>query len=195
MKKKTFTAVLASLLSIYFILSPIVVSAGPEDEVRVALEYDPTSLNMLEMKTGIDLPVVLQMHEAIQATDPKTGERTWENSLTESARVLKNGKDIQFKMDKGHTFHTGDPVTAHDIKWTYEQCVNPKNANLMGGPLGEIEEVEIIDDYNFILRFYEPYAAWRELLWIGICSKKYYDKAGQKKISQTSHRKRAATFC
>ncbi|MBW1814753.1 MAG: hypothetical protein JRJ39_14115 [Deltaproteobacteria bacterium] len=37
MKKKTFTAVLASLLSIYFILSPIVVSAGPEDEVRVAL--------------------------------------------------------------------------------------------------------------------------------------------------------------
>lgn len=182
MKNKTLIAVFVSLWSICLVLVPNTVLAGPEDEVRVALEYDPTTLNMLEMKTGIDLPAVLHLHESLQTTDPETGERMYENSLTESAQVLKNGKDIQVKMDKGHTFHTGDPVTAHDIKWTYDQCVNPKNANLMAGPLSEIEQIEVIDDYNFIIRFYEPYAAWRELLWIGICSKNYYEKVGEEKF-------------
>jgi len=32
---------------------------------------------------------------------------------------------------------------------------------------------------SYIYRFYEPYAAWRELLWIGICSKNYYEKVAK----------------
>jgi len=182
-KNHIHLAAISTFITCLFLL-PCFVSAGPEDEIRVALEYDPTTLNILEIKTGIDLPPILHMHEALQATDVKTGERIFENSLTKSARVLKNGKDIQFQMDSGHTFHTGDPVTASDVKWTYEQCVNPENGNLMSAPLSEIEEIEIIDDYNFIFRFYEPYAAWRELLWIGICSKNYYDKVGKEKFKK-----------
>lgn len=154
------------------------VFAGPSDIVKVGLQYEPTTLNMLQIKTGIDLPPILHMHEALQATNPFTGERTFENSLTESAEVLENGKDIKFKMRRGHLFHTGDPVTAQDVKFTYEQCAHPSNANLMAAPLNEIEEIEVLDDYTFVFHFYEPYAAWRELLWIGICSKKYYDRAG-----------------
>jgi peptide/nickel transport system substrate-binding protein len=54
----------------------------------------------------------------------------------------------------------------------------------MAAPLDEIEDIEILDDYTFIFRFYEPYAAWRELLWIGICSKKYYEKVGKEKFGK-----------
>ncbi len=158
--------------------------AGPKDVVKVGLQYDPTTMNMLQIKTGIDLPPILHMHEALQATNPYTGERTFEFSLSETAEVMQNGKDIKFKIREGRKFHTGDPLTAHDVKWTYEQCANPSNANLMAAPLDEIEEIEIIDDYTFIFRFYEPYAAWRELLWIGICSKKYYEKVGKKKFAK-----------
>jgi peptide/nickel transport system substrate-binding protein len=159
-------------------------AAGPKDIVKIGLIYDPTTLNMLTIKTGVDLPAILHMHESLQSTNIYTGERIWQNSLTESAEILPNGKSIKFIMSKGHTFHTGDPVTAHDVKWTYEQCANPSNANLMAGPLDEIEEIEILDDYSFIFHFYEPYAAWRELLWIGICSKKYYEKVGKEKFGK-----------
>jgi peptide/nickel transport system substrate-binding protein len=158
--------------------------AGPKDVVKVGLHWDPTTMNMLQIKTGIDLPPVLHMHQALQSTNPYTGERTFESSLSESVEVLPNGKDIKFKLRKGYNFHTGDPVTAHDVKWTYEQCANPSNANLMAAPLDEIEDIEILDDYTFIFRFYEPYAAWRELLWIGICSKKYYEKVGKVKFGK-----------
>ncbi len=152
--------------------------------VKVGLMYDPFTINMLEIKTGVDLPAVLHMHQALQATDPITGERTLkkESPLAESMTVMENGKDIIFKLKAGQRFHNGDPVTAYDIQFTYEECVNPQNANLMSGPLDEIEEIEVIDDHNLIFHFYEPYAAWRELLWIGITSQKYFEKVGRNKF-------------
>ncbi len=158
--------------------------AGPHDVVKVGIQYDPSTMNMLQMKSQFDLSPVLHMHQALQGTNPFTGERSFEFTLTESAEVLENGKDVLFKIAKGYTFHTGDPLTAHDVKFTYEECANPSNANMMAGPLDEIEDIEIIDDYTFIFRFYEPYAAWRELLWIGICSKKYYEKVGAKQFGK-----------
>jgi peptide/nickel transport system substrate-binding protein len=182
MKRRISMIVMISICVV--LLATASTFAGPNDVVKVGLQYDPTTMNMLQIKTGIDLPPVLHMHEPLQATNPYTGERTFEFSLTESAEVLENGKDIKFKIARGHVFHTGEPVTAHDVKFTYEQCANPSNANLMAAPLDEIENIEIIDDYTFIFRFYEPYAAWRELLWIGICSKKYYEKVGKEKFGK-----------
>ncbi len=178
MERKTCRLLLMCLFSCFALFLSAAAMAGPKGVVKVGLQYDPTTLNMLELKTGIDLSPILHMYQALQATETDTGERTFENSLTEWAKVMENGKDIRFKLRKGNLFHTGDPVTAHDVKFTYEQCANPQNANLMAGALDEIEKIEIIDDYNFIFRFYDPYAAWRELLWIGICSKKYFEKVG-----------------
>jgi len=152
------------------------VFAGGGDTVRVAINYDPSTLNILEMKVGNDLPVILAMHENLITSNPATGERVL--GLAESVEVLSNPKDIKIKIRKTSRFHTGDPVTAHDVKWTYQQCVDPKNANMMAGPLDEIESIEVVDDYTLVFHFWEPYAAWRELMWVGICSQKYYDKVG-----------------
>ena len=168
-------------------LAGLVITAGsllatPQDEVRVALMYEPSTVNILEMKTGIDLPVILHLHEALIGTNPESGERWLTNSLSESIEVLPNNKSIKFRIRKNAIFHTGDPVTAHDVQFTYEQVAHPKNANLMAGAVDEIEEFEIIDDHNFIMHLYEPYAGWEELLWIGIASKKYFEKVGRKKF-------------
>jgi peptide/nickel transport system substrate-binding protein len=182
MKKRTPMIVTISICVVLFAAAGTF--AGPKDVVKVGLGWDPTTMNVLQLKTYIDLPPVLHMHQALQVTDPFTGERTFEFSLSESVEVMPNGKDIKFKLNKGNFFHTGDPVTAHDVKFTYEQCANPSNANVMAGPLDEIEDIEILDDYTFIFHFYEPYAAWRELLWIGIGSKKYYEKVGKEKFAK-----------
>ncbi|MBU2643312.1 ABC transporter substrate-binding protein [bacterium] len=178
--KKQRVLILAAILA----MSGLLMAAGSlmakvKDEVRVALMYEPSTLNMLEIKTGIELPVIMVMHEALLVADPVTGERTLENSLSESMEILPDNKSIRIRLRKGAMFHTGDPVTAVDVKFTFEQAVNPKNANLMAAALDEIEEIEVLDDYNLIIHLYEPYAAWRELLWLGICSKKYYERVGR----------------
>ncbi len=156
--------------------------AVPKDEVRVALAYEPSTVNVLEMKTGSDIPVILNIHESLMTTDPKTGKRTIKNTLSVSIKVMPNNKSIKIKLRKNAVFHTGDPLTAHDVKFTYEQVVNPKNSNLMASMFDEIEEIEVIDDHNLIFHLYEPFAPWRELMWMGIASKKYYEKVGRERF-------------
>jgi peptide/nickel transport system substrate-binding protein len=158
--------------------------AVPKDEVRVALTYEPSTVNVLEMKTGADIPVILNQHESLMGTDVKTGKRTAKESLSVSIKVMPNKKSIKIKLRKNAVFHTGDPLTAHDVKFTYEQVVDPRNSNLMAAMYDEIEEIEVIDDYNLIFHLYEPYASWRELMWMGIASKKYYEKVGRAKFGK-----------
>lgn len=158
----------------------LTVSAGQaiaKDKIRVGLRYDPSTVNMLELKLAADIPVLLPMHTALMGPHPETGE--WVNILAESIEIV-DGKDLKIKLIETAKFEDGTPVTAHDVKWTYEQCADPENANILAGPLDEIEEIEVIDDNNLIMKFWEPYAPWRELMWIGICSKEYYEKVGPK---------------
>jgi peptide/nickel transport system substrate-binding protein len=156
---------------------PGFVKAGPNDEVKIAVDSDPTTVNVLEFKMALELPVILNMYQGLMGSDAVTGK--YDNSLADSVKILPNKKDIQVKIEKGHLFHTGDPVTAHDVKWTYEQVTNPENACIMAGPVEEIETIDVLDDQTLIFRFYEPYGPWTELMWIGICSKNYFEKVGR----------------
>jgi peptide/nickel transport system substrate-binding protein len=184
MKRKHYLVRVSAILLFSILFIATNVYAELKGTVNVALASDPGTVNMLQIKQGVDIPATLHMHQALIVSTPDTGEYTFTGSLTKSAEVLENGKDIKFIMNKGNFFHTGDPVTAHDVKFTYEQCANPINANLMAGPLDEIEDIEILDDYSFIFHFYEPYAAWRRLLWIGIASKNYYEKVGRAEFAK-----------
>jgi len=179
LKKISFHFIIVFMLFSFVLFSGIV-SAGPTDEVKVAIDYDPTTINMLEFKTGIDLPVTLHMHEALMSSDPVTGK--WDKNLATSFTVLENKKDIKVTLEKGHTFHTGDPVTAHDVKWTFEQVADPVNGNIMAGPVSEIEEIDVLDDHTLVFRFYEPYGPWDDMMWIGICSKSYFEKVGREEF-------------
>lgn len=165
---------------IFMILLPLTVLAADDETVKVGLRYDPSTVNMIEMKLAIDLPPVLLMHQALLSPHPETGDRI--GVLAKSFEIQENGKKILVKMYPGAKFHTGDSVTAHDVKFTYEQCADPKNANMMAGPLDEIEEIEVIDDHTLVFHFWESYAPWEELMWLGICSKKYYENAGPEKF-------------
>ncbi len=172
----------AMLLGLALVLSIGATSAQARDTVRVGLRYDPSTVNMLELKLASDIPVLMPMHQSLMGPHPHTGE--WVNILAESIEIV-GGKDLKIRLIKGARFHNGTPLTAHDVKWTYEQCADPKNANILAGPLDEIEKIEVIDDRNLIIRFWEPYAPWRELMWIGICSKKYYDEVGKENFRKS----------
>jgi peptide/nickel transport system substrate-binding protein len=165
------------LLVIIFSVGPVL--AGPNDTVTVALNIDPTTVNVLETKIGLDI-VMQHMHESMLFPDPVTGGL--EPILAKKITISPNRKDIKVTLEKNHTFHTGEPLTAKDVKWTYEQAVTPENAHIVAASLEEIEEIELVNDYTLIFRYYEPFAPWPENMWIGICSKNYFEKVGRKKF-------------
>jgi peptide/nickel transport system substrate-binding protein len=183
-KMRKINPMMAKLLAIIFFLVclPVAALSRVKDDIRIALPYEPATVNMLELKTAIDLVPILNMHEALLTVDPKTGDYTTKNSLSTSVKLLPNGKDILFKLRKNAVFHTGVPVTAHDVRFTFEQCTHPENVNLMASLLDEIDEIEVVDDHTIIFHLYDPYAAWKELFWVGIASRKYYEKVGKKKL-------------
>ncbi len=166
------------LLIVFFSVSVI---GKPRDIVRIGLEMDITSLNILEFKSGTGLPVFGAIYESLTRS-PDYTKSADEMILAKSIELLPSGKDIKIRMKKGHRFHTGDPVTAEDIKFTIEQVQDPQNANTLSMIFDEIEEVEIIDDYNLIIHLYESYAPWPMLLNMGVVSKKYYEKVGREKF-------------
>jgi len=176
MKLKFIWKIFSSLVLIFFITVATTVFAGDEDIVAVALDYDLSTVNSLEAKSGNDL-ILNHMHELLIFSDPVTGEDV--PYLAQNIKVMPNGKDINIYLRKGHVFHTGDPVTAHDVKWTYLQAASPENAHLLAGMVDEIEDIEVIDNQNLVFHFYEKYAPWRSLMGIGICSKKYFEKVGR----------------
>jgi peptide/nickel transport system substrate-binding protein len=150
--------------------------AGPGDVVKIGMRYDTSTASIIQMKHGNDIAVIMNMHESLITTDPLTGNRV--PLLAKTIEVLENGKKLHIVLNEGSLFHTGDPVTAHDVKFTYDQCVNPKNANLISGALDEIEEITVTDDHTLTFEFWEPVSSWKDLLWVGICSKKYFERVG-----------------
>ncbi len=180
MKKRKVLIVAASVLCCFSLFLQVPVFAKSGATVRVGIEYAPSTVNMLEVKLGNDLPVVLCMHESLMTADPKTGDLV--PFLAKKFEFSNDGKDLKVWLRKGARFHTGDPLTARDVKFTYEQCVDPANANMLAGPLDEIESIDVIDDYTLVFHFWEPYAGWKELMWIGICSKNYFDKVGREEF-------------
>lgn len=83
MKRRVLMIGLIALCAISFTTTGVF--AGPKDVVKVGLQYDPTTLNMLTIKTGIDIPVILPMHQLL--TLPST-------SIYNSWRTRKNQKLI-----------------------------------------------------------------------------------------------------
>jgi len=178
MRLLTFFKTLTGFIFLLFFVAGATF-AGPDDVVTVALPFDPATVNVIETRTGVDL-MLGAMHENLMDADAVTGEYT--ENLAEYIKVMPNKKDFKIKLEKGHIFHTGEPVTAHDVKWTYEQCADPANSHMQGSTISEIEEIEVIDDNNLIFHFYQKYAPWRELMWIAICSKKYFETVGKEKF-------------
>lgn len=174
-------AVWAGLTVVAIMMSAVSgAQAASGDTIKIGIAFDPSTVNIINMRMGIDLPVILPMHEGLLGSHPVTGERI--PYLAESYTVMENKKDIIFKIRKGRVFHTGEELTARDVKFTYEQSADPKNTNMFAGMLDEIEEIEIVDDHTLIFHFWEPYAPWKELMWFGISSKNYYETVGPEKF-------------
>src|SRR5699024_10572793 len=61
----------------------------------------------------------------------------------------------EFTLHEGVKFHNGDDLTAEDVKFTLERVGNDDTLR-EHFHYNQIEEVEVIDDYHFKIKTYEP---------------------------------------
>src|SRR6185369_10025444 len=67
-------------------------------------------------------------------------------ALAKSWKISPDGKQFDFELRAGVKFHNGDPFTAEDVKFTYEQLLKPDNTHsYRKGFVDAIERIEVID--------------------------------------------------
>jgi peptide/nickel transport system substrate-binding protein len=63
-----------------------------------------------------------------------------------------------FFIREGVTFHNGDPLTAHEVKFTFDRLRDPEVAAAGAFLVGAIDTVEVIDDMTIRITTQEPFA-------------------------------------
>ncbi len=79
-----------------------------------------------------------------------------EPELAESWVVSKDGMSVTFKLRKNAKFHDGTPVTAKDVKWSFDRMVTVGGFPTFQMKAGSIEKPEqfvIVDDHTFTVNF------------------------------------------
>jgi peptide/nickel transport system substrate-binding protein len=79
-------------------------------------------------------------------------------NMAESYTISEDGLTFTFKLREGMQWSDGQPITAHDYKWTYDQVTNPDNAYPYLSQLEFITSYEALDDYTLEIKIGEIYA-------------------------------------
>src|SRR6266852_4893892 len=94
--------------------------AAPEGRITfaVTITLAPTWFDPAETP-GVITPflTLYALHDAL--VKPMPGN-PWAPSLAESWTASKDGLTYEFVLRKGVRFHNGDPVTAEDVKFSFE---------------------------------------------------------------------------
>src|SRR5262245_6495924 len=172
------TLLIAMIVLAVLAVSPA--SAAPEGQMTWAVHVSlaPTWFDPAET-SGIITPFLFlyAMHDAL--VKPMPGA-LMAPSLAESWSVSPDGLVYEFVLRQGAKFHTGDPVTAEDVKFSFERYKGTSAQTLKD----KVAAVETPDPSHVRFRLKQP---WPDFLtfyssatgagWI--VPKKYVEKVGE----------------
>src|SRR5262249_30093486 len=98
----------------------------------------------------------------------------------ESWTAAPDGLTYEFVLRKGATFHNGDPVTAEDVKYSFERY----RGNAVGQLKSHVASVDVVDAHRVRFRLKQPWPDFMAFYatpatgagWI--VPKKYVEKVG-----------------
>jgi peptide/nickel transport system substrate-binding protein len=76
--------------------------------------------------------------------------------LAESWQIAADGMSVTFKLRRDARFHDGTPVTARDVKWSFDRAVSVggfPTFQMKAGALEKPEQFVAVDDQTFRVNF------------------------------------------
>lgn len=157
-------------ISLIIIITLLISSMGgcaskEEDSMKNTLVYgstDYTAINPALFEHG-EINSLLFLGLTAHDTDNNVVP-----AAAESWSYDKDDLSYHFKLREGLTFHDGEPLTSGDVKFTLESIMNPDNNSENASNFEDVKSVEIIDDYNLVVKLKAPNVAILDYLTIGI---------------------------
>lgn len=180
--RKFLSMVLAALLTLTF-LSGVAQATVPaaKDGVVIATAQEPTHFfNQDEQyltSQAKDGPVLMQLYDTLYWMGE---DGSCQPSLATSYEVSDDGMEYVFELRDDVYFHNGEKMTAEDVAFTYNLCVE-KNAQLTKNLLMNFKEAQVVDDTHVKMVLSSPFPAFlaetTSRVGFVIC-KSYYEQVG-----------------
>jgi peptide/nickel transport system substrate-binding protein len=139
-----------------------------KDTLVIVSEMGPNSLDtMVPTANDHSRMVVWQAYDRLVSHGEKTlpdgtisyDAKVMKPELAESWDVSDDRKTYIFHLRKDATFHDGTPVTAKDVKWSFDRAIAAGGfpaVQMAAGSLVKAEQFSVVDDYTFKATFDQP---------------------------------------
>ncbi len=142
--------------------------ASPEaligGEIAIFAGQYPKSLNYYLDNNSFSVEVFGAMYETLLGMHPIT--LRYEPGLAHRWTISEDKKTFTFSLDPRAKWSDGQPISTHDVKWTFDAILNPKN---LTGPhkvaLERFESPLVLDDLN--IQFHAKDVHWMNLGAVG----------------------------
>lgn len=138
-------SILALLLSSTVFAATGLPAAGEPQRggvLRLGFSADPAGFDPAQGPSGMSHVVIEQVYSTLMALDP---DATPYPELAESYEVSDDGLTYTFKLRDGVTFHDGSPLTAEDVKFSFDRIRQPDSGYSYQSQLDTIGSVDVID--------------------------------------------------
>ncbi|WP_035485307.1 ABC transporter substrate-binding protein [Geminicoccus roseus] len=163
--RRTYLGLMAGGASVAAMGIPKAGAATPKDVLILVNEMGPNSLDtMLPSANDQARMVAWNVYDRLVTHGTKTmpngatgyDASVFEPELAESWEVLDEGKTLIFHLRQDATFHDGSPVTAEDVKWSFDRAVAAGGfpaIQMAAGSLSSPDQFSVVDDHTFKITF------------------------------------------
>src|SRR5688500_1854051 len=139
-------------------------AGGKENRLIVAVQSAPTNL---DPRVGNDNVSGRIFDLCCRGLVRATPEMDYAPDLAQSWET-PDDKTIIFKLNPNAKFHDGRPVTAQDVKWTYDSLMADSFTSAKKSGYAAVAAIEAPDPQTVIFRLKEPNAGLFDNLNLGI---------------------------
>src|SRR5262245_60935768 len=151
--RDSLASVVAVVLTVLVVFASAPPASAAEGQVTLAatVSVAPTWFDPAETP-GVITPflTLYALHDALVKPMPGNG---WAPRLAESWTASKDGASYEFVLRKGVRFHNGDPVTADDVKFSFDRYKGGGATTLKA----RVEAIDILDPHRVRFRLKQPW--------------------------------------
>jgi peptide/nickel transport system substrate-binding protein len=155
------------LIGLSFLLATCRVSPSsdhPNGYLVIGIESNPLHLDPRYATDANSVRIGDLIYNSLLRADEKA---RLQPELAKSWQMIDE-KTYLFDLRQDVKFHTGAPLTADDIKYTYESILDPRNQSPKRGLLRSLQAVDALSPFRVRFRLFSPHAPFPEQFTLGI---------------------------
>jgi len=189
--KKWVTAGILGLAAVFFIVIISTAYAGDEGSKKIIKFGEAGNFFIqkgLDPHTALgggSIMIIQSLFEGLARKEVGTG--TIKPCLATSWKIAPDWSHADFTIRKGIKFHNGDPLTAEDVKFSFERAMREDLGFVFRGEMTRsIDNVKVMGPYQVRIKLKEPWPAIldRCAMSIAIVPKAYITKVGDQKFAE-----------